>query len=67
MSIDLVKKRLNWYLATLNDLLLVTNKIDVFNFANDTTPFVCHKNLAELLETLGRNPEWAIHWLKTII
>ena len=40
------------------------NKIDVSNFSNDTTPFVCCKNPAELLEKLERNSELTIHWLE---
>ena len=45
----------------LNDLFLFLNEIDVSNFANDATPFVCHKNLTELLEILERNSALAIH------
>ena len=45
----------------LNDLFLFLNKIDVCNFANDNTPFVWNKNLAELLEKLERNSELDIH------
>ena len=39
----------------LNDLFLFLNKIDICNFANNTTPFVCQENLAKLLEKLERN------------
>ena len=39
----------------LNDLFSFLNEIDVSNFANDTTHFVCHKKLKELLEKLERN------------
>ena len=39
---------------------LFLNEVDVCNFVNDTTPSVCYKNLAELLEKLERNPELAI-------
>ena len=35
MPIDLVKKHLTWFLATLNDFFLVKNEIDVCSFAND--------------------------------
>ena len=38
--------------------------MNVSNFANDTTHFVCHKSLRELLEKLERNSELAIHWLE---
>ena len=34
------------------------------NVTNDTTPFVCHKNLKELLEKLERNSELAIQWFE---
>ena len=47
----------------LNDLFLFLNKIDICNFANYTTPFVCHENLAKLLENL-RETESAIHWFE---
>ena len=46
----------------LNILFLFLNEIDVCNFAYDTTPFVCHKNLTELLEKLERNSELLIYW-----
>ena len=47
----------------LNDFFFF-NEIDVSNFANDTSHFVCHKNLKELLETLERNSELAIRWFE---
>ena len=34
----------------LNDLFPFLNEINVCNFDNDTTPSMCHKNLAEILE-----------------
>ena len=42
----------------LIDLFLFLNEIDV---SNDTSHFVCHKNLKELLEKLERNSELAIN------
>ena len=48
----------------LNDLFLFLNKIDVCNFDNDTTPFMCHKNFAKILEKLERNSELVIHWFE---
>ena len=39
----------------LNDLFLFLNKIDISNFANNTTPFVCQEKLAKLLEKLESN------------
>ena len=44
----------------LNNLFLFLNEIDVCNFDNNTTPSMCHKNLAELLEKL----ELAINWFE---
>ena len=38
--------------------------MDVCNFTDDTTPFVCHENTAELLEKVKRNSELAIHWFE---
>ena len=43
----------------LNDLVLFLNEMDVCNIVDNTTLFVCHKNLAKLLEKLKRNPEQA--------
>ena len=34
----------------LNDLFLFLNEIEACNFGNNTTPSVCEKNLADLLE-----------------
>ena len=45
----------------LNDFFLFLNEIDVSSFASDTSHFVCHKNLKELLEKLEANSELAIH------
>ena len=56
MPIDLVKKHLNWFLATLNDFLSALNEMDIWNFAS-----VHNKILAELLEKLERNSEWNSH------
>ena len=48
----------------LNNLFSFLKEIDVCNFADNTTPFVGRKNLAELLEKLERNSELAVHWFK---
>ena len=48
----------------LNDLFFFLNEIEVCNFADDTTPFVCNKNLSELLEKLEQNSELAIQWFE---
>ena len=37
----------------LNYSFLFLNEIDVYNFDSNTTPSMCHKNLAELLEKLN--------------
>ena len=39
----------------LNCLSLFFNRVDICNFDNNTTPFMCHKNLAELLETFKKS------------
>ena len=38
--------------------------MDACNFADDTTPFVCHKNHAVLLEKLETNSWLVIHWFR---
>ena len=44
----------------LNDLFLFSNEIDICNFTEDVTPFMCHKNLAEFLHKLERNSKLSI-------
>ena len=39
--------------------------VDLCNFAEDTTPYVCDSNLKTVLETLERNSELAIAWFET--
>ena len=51
----------------LSYLFLFLNEIDVCNFDNNTTPSMCHKSLAELLENLERNSDLAIHWFEEYI
>ena len=48
----------------INKLFLFLNEINVCNFADDTTPFVCHKYLEELVKNFERNTELAIHWFE---
>ena len=56
------KSQLFWPIPfSINDLFLFLNKIDVYNFGDDTTPFVCRKLLAEILEKLKKDSELAIH------
>ena len=40
------------------------NDIDIFNFADDTTTYVCDVNLESLLEKLEENSELAVAWFK---
>ena len=40
---------------------------DVCNFADDTTPYVCDKNLTFVLAKLEKNSNIAMKWLRTII
>ena len=39
----------------INDISFPLNKIDICNFANDTTPYVCDSNLKSALEKLEHN------------
>ena len=48
----------------LNYVFLFLNETDICNFDNNTTPSMCHKNLAELLEKLERNSKLTIHWVE---
>ena len=38
--------------------------VNICNFADDTTLYVCNSNLKSVLETLGHNPELAIVWFE---
>ena len=40
------------------------NEIDICNFADDTTPYVCDSNLKSVLEKLEHNSELAIAWFE---
>ena len=48
----------------LNDLFFFLNDIQVCNFADDTTPFVCSQNLAEVVKKLEENSDLAINWFQ---
>ena len=48
----------------INDMFLALNKIDICNFADDTTPYVCDSNLKSVLEKLEHNPELSISWFE---
>ena len=49
----------------LNDLFFFLD-CNVCNFADDTTPFVCNKNLDFVLNELERNSYIAIDWFQNI-
>ena len=48
----------------LNDLFFLLNDIDISNFADDTTRYVCDVNLESLLEKLEENSQLAVTWLE---
>ena len=41
----------------INDIFFALKGIDIYNFTDDTTPYVCDSNLKSLLETLEHNFE----------
>ena len=49
----------------LNDLFFRLKDIDVCNFADDTTPYVCGENLTNVLYKLEANSALAISWFKS--
>ena len=46
----------------LNDLFFALKNTDICNFADDTTPFVCGKNIENVLVSLEKNSISAIYW-----
>ena len=48
----------------INDIFLALKEVDICNFADDTTPYVCRSNLKSVLETLGHDSELAIAWFE---
>ena len=44
----------------INDILFALNETDIWNFADDTTLYVCDSNLKSVLEKLEHNSELAI-------
>ena len=48
----------------INDMFFALNEIDICNFADDTTPYVCDSNLKSVLEKLEHNSELAIAWFE---
>ena len=48
----------------INDMFFALNEIDIFNFEDDTTPYVCDSNLKSVLEKLEHNSELAVAWFE---
>ena len=48
----------------LNDLLFAIKDVEVCNFADDTTPFVCDLELNTALNKLEENPAIALTWFE---
>ena len=46
----------------LNDLFFSLKNIDVCNFADDTTPYICDQTLEGVLSRLEQNSELAVSW-----
>ena len=45
----------------LNDLLFLLNEVmDTSNFADDTMPFICNKNIEDVLKFLEKNFEFSL-------
>ena len=44
----------------LNDLFSTLKNIDVCNFADDTTPYVCDESIEKVLRLLEENTELAL-------
>ena len=40
------------------------NEIDICNFTDDTTPYVCDSKLKSVLEKLEHNSELALSWFE---
>ena len=48
----------------LNDLFFIFDDVEVCNFADDTTPYVCAMDLQEVLEKLERCSVKALNWFE---
>ena len=48
----------------INDIFFALKGVDILNFSDDTTPYVCDPNLKTVLETLEHNSELAIAWFE---
>ena len=47
-----------------NDIFFALREIDICNFADGITPYVCDSNVKSVLETLEHNSELAVAWFK---
>ena len=48
----------------INDMIFELNEIDIYNFANDTIPYVCDSNLKSVLGKLEHNSELPTAWFE---
>ena len=48
----------------LNDLFSTLKNIDVCNFADDTTPYLCDESIENVLRLLEENTELALCWFE---
>ena len=48
----------------LNDLFYILKDVDVCNFADDTTPFVCDISLQSVINKLEKHSDVAISWFE---
>ena len=48
----------------INDIFYALKGVNICNFADDTTPYVCDSNLKSVLETLEHNFELANAWFE---
>ena len=48
----------------INDLFFILSDIEICNFADDTTPFVCDLSIETVLSKLENNSEIAISWFE---
>ena len=49
----------------INDIFFALKEVDICNFADDTTPYVCDSNLKSVVKKLEHNSELAIAWFET--
>ena len=47
----------------INDMFFALNEINISNFVDDTTSYVCDSNLKSVLEKSEHNSQLAIAWL----